>query len=454
MLIDKFKRTLTTQILFAMVLALIVGTVINHFFGESADVQRLLVNGGFHIVGSLFMAALKMMIVPLVFFGLCNGIAGMGDINKMGRLGIKTLTLYLTTTAVAVTLGITVAAVSEVGQGHELVSAPSQVFNSPKPVVLADALISIIPTNPIAAMAAGEILPIIVFSLLFGVALAAAGPAGRPMHSVVESGNEVMLKMISIIMKLAPIGLFSLLAKIFSENGVTIIVPLASYFAIAIFVLLIHAIVTNSLLLTIIGGVSPALFFKKIKAALVFGFSTSSSSATIPITLRCLEKNLGVDRAIASFTAPLGATLNMDGTAIVQGVATVFVANAYGVDLALGDFIAVIGTATVASIGTAAVRGSGVVMLAMVFQQVGLPLEGIMLIMAVDPLLDMVRTAVNVAGDAMVATLVAKSENGLNLEIFNNARMDDSDEDVIDLHALGESTNNSTSAERALADSN
>ena len=435
---SKLKGNITAQILLAMVLALVIGTVINVGFTDNNFVQDYFVKGWFYAIGTMFMGALKMMVVPLVFFGLATGVAGIGDINKMGRMGGKALGLYIFTTVIAISLGISAAVTIGLGEGQDIMKAAQSTFSSAPPPALAQIFIAMIPSNPIHAMASGDMLPVIFFTLLFGLALALSGDEGRPLTSAIEAGNEVMLKMVGLIMKAAPIGIFCLMAKIFSENGISLIIPLAEYFILMVCVLGLHAFGTYGLLLTFIGRVSPVRFFKKMRTNQLFAFSTASSSATIPVTLRNVEKNLGVDQTVASFTIPLGATLNMDGTAIMQGVATVFVANAYGIDLGLGDYLTVIGTATLASIGTAGVRGAGTIMLAMVFQQVGLPVEGIMLIMAVDPILDMIRTAVNVTGDATVTTLVAKSEDCLNLDIFNDPNAVALNQETLDLHHMGE----------------
>ena len=437
---NRLKGNITAQILLAMVLALITGSVINTSFADANFAQNFLVNGWFYAIGSMFMGALKMMVVPLVVFGLATGVAGIGDINAMGRMGGKALALYITTTVIAITLGISAAATVGLGEGQDIMKAAESTFSSSEPPALAEIFINMVPSNPIQAMASGNMLAVIFFTLLFGLALALSGEEGRPLTRTVEAGNEVMLKMVGLIMRAAPIGIFCLMAKIFSENGIALIIPLLKYFVLMICVLALHAFGTYGMLLAFVGRVSPLRFFLKMRTNQLFAFSTASSSATIPVTLRNVEKNLGVDRTIASFTIPLGATLNMDGTAIMQGVATVFVANAYGIDLSTVDYLTVIGTATLASIGTAGVRGAGTIMLAMVFQQVGLPVEGIMLIMAVDPILDMIRTAVNVTGDATVTTLVAKSEGRLNLDTFNDPNAIALNQESIDLHHMGDQT--------------
>lgn len=287
------KGNVTTQILLAMALALVVGTVINIGFADSSLVQDYLVNGLFYAIGSMFMAALKMMVVPLVFFGLASGVASIGDINKMGRMGGKALMLYLLTTAIAITVAISAAILVGLGEGQEILQAADSMFSAPESPALADIFIAMIPGNPIAAMASGDMLPVIFFTLLFGVALALAGPSGRPMASAIDAGNEVMLKMVGMIMKVAPFGLFCLMAKIFAENGIALILPLLEYFLLMVCVLVLHTVGTFGLLLALVGRLNPWRFFSKMKATQLFAFSTASSAATIPVTLRTVEKTSG-----------------------------------------------------------------------------------------------------------------------------------------------------------------
>ena len=285
---------------------------------------------------------------------------------------------------------------------------------------LSQVLIDLVPSNPVAALANGEMLQIIVFALLLGVAITIAGDRARHLLNVFTDVNAVIMQMVWIVVRIAPIGVFCLIARTFSMEGVEAFMPLAKYFVCVVLALTVHAIFTYSVLLKIVGGLSPIVFFRKIRAAQLFAFSTASSNATIPVTLESVQSRLGVDDSVASFTVPFGATINMDGTAIMQGVATVFIAQVYGVDLNLGDFLAVILTATLASIGTAGVPGVGLIMLAMVLQQVGLPVEGIALIIGVDRLLDMMRTAVNITGDAAATCVIAKSEGCLNIDRYTD----------------------------------
>ena len=281
-----------------------------------------------------------------------------------------------------------------------------------------EVLINIFPDNPVKAMAEGNMLQIIVFALLFGLAISKAGEHGARVKQFFDDINEVIMQMVHILMDLAPYGVFCLLAALFAEIGLGVLGSLASYFFSVVAVLLIHAVLVYGGLLTLLGRLNPVLFLQKMRPVQLFAFSTSSSAATLPVTLDIVQHRLGVDKSVASFTVPLGATINMDGTAIMQGVATVFISQAYAIDIGLSGYLTVIATATLASIGTAGVPGVGLIMLAMVLQQVQLPVEGIALIIGVDRLLDMLRTAVNVTGDATVSCLVAKSENALDEEIY------------------------------------
>jgi Na+/H+-dicarboxylate symporter len=361
-----------------------------------------------------------MLVVPLVFCSITVGITSLGDLALMGRIGIKAIFIYLITTAVAISLAIVLSIIINPGQGFEV--KESVTFTAKEAPALSSVITSIIPSNPILAMAEGEMLQIILFAIILGIAITITGKNAEPFKKGLQSLNDIMMSMVSIVMKFAPIGVFFLIAKTFSTQGISMIVPLASYFFTVTIVLLLHVLLTYSFFLKFIGKVSPILFLKKIRTAVVFAFSTASSNATIPVTLNTVVKRLGVNKAIASFTVPLGATINMDGTAIMQGVATVFIATVYAVDLSIGDYLAVILTATLASIGTAGVPGVGLIMLTMVLTQVGLPVEGVALIIGIDRLLDMMRTSVNITGDSMVSLIVSKSENSFDETIFKDPK--------------------------------
>ena len=324
------------------------------------------------------------------------------------------------TTAMAISLALLIASLVQPGVGIEAPAGDYQVRAAPS---IKDTLVNLMPSNPLRAMVDGNMLQVIVFALLFGLAIARSEHQGaRAIQQFFVDLNGVILKLVVILMELAPYGVFCLLVKLFATLGLEAIVPLLKYFLTVFFVLLLHGLGVYALLLRVLARLNPLIFFRKLWPVMVFGFSTASSNATLPVTLRTVEKDLGVDNRVASFTVPLGATINMDGTAIMQGVATVFIAQVYQIDIGLAGYLMVILTATLASIGTAGVPGVGLIMLAMVLQQVGLPVEGVALIIGVDRLLDMARTAVNITGDAMVSLVVAKSEGMLDQEKFNAAR--------------------------------
>lgn len=411
---------MTTKILIWMVAGLVLGSVINVFASDMAFVQDYFVNGLFHVLGAIFINLLKMLVVPLVTFSLICGVCGIGDIKKLGRVGLKSFLLFMFTTASAITLAVFMATLIAPGKDFDLAATEQTVFEAPDAPPLTQVFIDLIPSNPVAAYAEGNMLQIIFFTILFAVCILMIGERGRPIIDVVERLNEVMMKVVTVVMSIAPYGVFALMAKTFSLQGLGLILPMISYFSVVVLVLLLHLTGTLMLLLKFAGRVSPLMFLKKMRGVQIFAFCTSSSNATIPVTLIAVEKRLGVDNSTASFVVPFGATINMDGTAIMQGVATVFIANVYGIELGLAGYLTVIGMAVLASIGTAGVPGVGLIMLAMVFNQVGLPVEGIALIMGVDRLLDMMRTAVNVTGDATVTTIVARGEDGISMDTFND----------------------------------
>lgn len=413
------KLSITTKILIAMALGLVFGSLINAFAAETVFVQTYLVHGLFYVVGTAFVNSLKMLVVPLVTFSLICGVCGIGDISVLGRVGFKAFVLYICTTALAIILALIVAILVAPGKGFERVAGAANFTPKPAPP-LTEVLINIVPSNPIQAFAETEMLQIIFFVIIFSIALLMSGEAGKQITELAEKLNDVMMNLVNLVMEFAPIGVFFLMAKTFSEQGIGLILPMIGYFSVVVLCLTVHLLGTLSLLFQLLTKLSPWVFLKKMRPAHIFAFSTASSNATIPVTLQVVEKRLGVDNATAAFTIPLGATVNMDGTAIMQGVASVFIANVYGIELGVVQYITVVGMAILASIGTAGVPGVGLIMLAMVFNQVGLPVEGIGLILGVDRLLDMLRTVVNVTGDAVVTCIVAKGENELDEAVFYN----------------------------------
>ena len=409
------KMSLTMKVVIGMILGITVGLAIN-LTGMNADgslINRYIVDGAFYVIGKMFVNALKMLVVPLVLFSLVCGVCGIGNVKTLGRVGSKSFALYMLTTAIAIALAITLAANVGIGEGMNLQSASQ--FQARVTPPLTDVFIGIIPTNPVKAMANGDMLPLIFYAILIGISLLMVGKKASRLIETIEILNEVMMKMVTIIMSVAPYAVFALIAKAMAQLGLELLSQLAGYVLVLVSALMLHLFGTLMIVLKVFSGLSPTIFLKKIRDAQVFAFSTASSNATIPVTLKTVIDRMGVNNSIASFTVPFGATINMDGTAIMQGVATVFIANIYGVDLGMNGYLTVILMSVLASIGTAGVPGVGLIMLSMVFTQVGLPIEGIGLILGVDRLMDMIRTAVNVSGDAVVSTIVAKSESKLDL---------------------------------------
>lgn len=414
------KHSLTIRILVSMILGIAVGVIVNLFFKENTFVQSYLIGGLFNVIGQIFIASLKMLVVPLVFVSIVCGTCSLKDASELGRLGGKAIGIYLITTAIAISLAMGAAILIGPGRGVEELVHQVTTFQPSAPKSFSQVVIDMFPSNPIEAMADGNMLQIIIFSILFGVAIAMSGKPGERVAAFFEDLSTIVMKLVTILMNLAPFGVFALLSRQFAELGFDAFRSLLSYFFVVFGVLLVHAFVVYPMLLAFIGRLNPLIFIKKLRDAQLFAFSMSSSNATIPVTLETCVNKLGIKNRIASFTIPLGATINMDGTSIMQGVATVFIAQLYGAELHSVDYLMVIVTATLASIGTAGVPGVGTLMLAMVLQQVNLPIDGISLILGVDRLLDMTRTAVNITGDCMCSAIIAKSEGGLNEATFND----------------------------------
>lgn len=412
---------LTIRILIGMVAGLTLGMLVQ-LTGAGPDslIRTFLIDGLLDAGGQIFIASLKLMVVPLVFVSLVCGAASLGGHGNMGRVGGKTIGLYLLTTGVAISIALVLALMIAPGEGAASADITPSEFVPKEAESIKDTLINIFPTNPVAAMAQGNMLQVIVFALLLGVALSRSGEAGGRINAFFSDLNEVLMKLITMLISLAPYGVFCLMGVLFTKVGWAEIGKLAAYFGTVVLALVLHATVVYPSLLTVLARVNPVRFFGKMREPMLVAFSTSSSGATLPVTLRTVEKRVGVKNEVASFAVPLGATINMDGTAIMQGVATVFIAQFYVIDLSVGDYLMVILTATLASIGTAGVPGVGLIMLAMVLNQVGLPVEGIGLIIGIDRLLDMLRTSVNVVGDGTVATIVARSEDDLDMAVFED----------------------------------
>lgn len=362
-------------------------------------------------LGDLFIRLIKMLIVPLVFSSLLVGASSIGDLKKLGRVGVKALVYFMVTTAIAVTLGLLLALMIHPGAGFVLKDVGKY---EPKPVPsLVDTLLNMVPTNPINAMVTENMLQIIVFALFAGVAITLIGDKGKPFRDFFDSTAEVMYKITGMVMEFAPIGVFALIAWVTGTNGPEVLVPLAKVIFVVYLGCILHAVLTYSGAVYLFARMSPVRFFRGFFEGMAVAFSTCSSNATLPVSMRCAQENLGVPKDISSFVQPLGATINMDGTAIYQGVCALFIAEVYGIQLGLPQFLTIILTSTLASIGTAGVPGAGMIMLTMVLQAVGLPLDGILLIAGIDRVLDMIRTCMNVTGDAAGAVVIAATEGEL-----------------------------------------
>ncbi len=360
-------------------------------------------------IGTMFINLIKMMIVPVVFTSLIVGMTSIGDTKKLGRIGIKTIIIYLCTTAIAILIGFAVAGLFHPGIGMSMTSdAAVEVKKAPS---LMQVLVAMIPANPIASMSKADILPIIIFALFVGVGiLQVGGERAKTLISFFDACAEVCYKIIAMVMAVSPIGVFCLLLPVVAANGPSVLLPLLSVIGCMAIGSAIHAVGVYSTLARVWGGHTPLAFFKGMSEAMMIAFTTCSSAGTLPVNMKNTQEKLGVSREVTSFVLPLGATINMDGTAVYMGICSLFVANVFGVDLSFGQMAMIVLTGTLASIGTAGVPGAGLIMLAMVLQSVGLPLEGLALVAGIDRILDMFRTCLNITGDAAVACVINETE--------------------------------------------
>lgn len=415
---EKKKIGLTTWIFIALLAGALLGVLL-HYVIPDGSVKSFFVNGVFYIIGNGFLRAMQMLVVPLVFCSLVCGSMSIGDTKRLGKVGVKTMCFYLFTTALAITVALTVGNIINPGNGLDVSSLQSAQTTVPESKSFADVLLDIVPKNPINSLAQGNMLQIILFSLVVGIILAKISDETPTVSNFFNEANKIMMEMTMIVMKLAPIGVFCLIAKTFSGIGFNAFLPLIKYMLGVFIALGLQCFGVYLVLLKVFTKLSPIKFIKKFLPVMGFAFSTATSNATIPMSIETLKTKVGVSKKISSFTIPLGATVNMDGTAIMQGVAVVFVAQAFGINLTPTDYLTVIATATLASIGTAGVPSVGLITLSMVFASVNLPVEGIGLIMGIDRILDMTRTAVNITGDAVCTTIVAHQDNALKMEVFN-----------------------------------
>ncbi|ARK32241.1 dicarboxylate/amino acid:cation symporter [Halalkalibacter krulwichiae] len=400
--------SLTKKIIIALVLGVVVGLGFNALapnLFEPVDAYFLTP------LGQIFLKLITMLVVPLVFFSIVLGAAGMGDTKKLGRIGSKTVGFYMITTAIAISLAFAIALLIQPGQ-EGLMADGDAHYEAQEPPPVIETLLNIIPTNPISALATGEMLQIIFFAVMIGFALAHLGEKTKGIYRIFEQGNDIMMYLVTVAMKLAPYGAFALIASALGKQGFDALSSMGIYMFCVILALVLHATIVYSGVVYFLGKMNPIQFFKNFFPAMTVAFSTSSSNATLPISMKTAQERLGVSKPISGFVQPLGATINMDGTAIMQAVATVFIAQVFAVPLTFGDLVTVVLIATLASIGTAGVPGVGMIMLAMVLQSVNVPVEGIALVLAVDRILDMLRTALNITGDAACAVFVERSEGG------------------------------------------
>ena len=391
------KLKMPTQIIIAIILGIIVGL----WLKEKAEHLQL--------IGDLFIRLLKMIIIPLILASVVSGITQIGNIRNLGRIGLKTFLYYLITTTLAVTIGLVLVNLIQPGTGVELANKAAELPEQAAPSFIT-IITDIIPENLFESMSQDNVLQIIFFAILLGAAISSVGEKGKSLLNLFEAFNTVMMKITSWIMYLAPIGVFALMAVTTGKTGLVVIKPLGLYMTTVISGLLIHAFIVLPFLLFIFGMYNPLRFLKDVFSAVATAFSTASSAATLPITMECLEENTGVSNKITSFVLPLGATVNMDGTALYEAVAAMFIAQAYGIELSLAHQLIIVLTATLASIGAAAIPSAGLITLVIVLKAVNLPLEGIGMILAVDRLLDMFRTAVNVWGDSCGTVIIARFE--------------------------------------------
>lgn len=415
----KKKIGLSTQIFIALLIGALFGVVIHYWIPSSYIKDTVIVEGVLYVVGQGFIRLMQMLVVPLVFCSLICGSMAIGDTKTLGKVGVKTIGFYLVTTALAVCVALGSALLINPGRGLDMDAVQKgTVSSTTEATSLVDTLLNIIPKNPVQSMANGDMLPIIVFALFVGIMLAKLGTRGSVVANFFSQFNDVMMEMTMAIMKIAPIGVFCLIARTFATVGFSAFAPMLKYMGNVTLALAIQCLIVYQILLFVFTRLNPLKFIKKFLPVMGFAFSTATSNATIPMSIDTLSKKMGVSKQISSFTIPLGATINMDGTSIMQGVAVVFIAQAYGIPLTMGNLATVVVTATLASIGTAGVPSVGLVTLAMVLNSVGLPTEGIALIMGIDRILDMTRTAVNITGDAVCTTIVAHQNKALDKNVF------------------------------------
>ncbi|CAI8357677.1 MAG: Proton/sodium-glutamate symport protein [Gammaproteobacteria bacterium] len=410
----------TKKVLISMLAGIIFGTILNLFFLPNLFIESFVINTILVTISSLFLILLKMIVLPLIFVSIISGIVSINDVGTLGRLGVKTLSLYIMTTVIAITVALLASSLvsyDPIDTAVNIALPDTDIASESQRNIL----LSIFPENFFAALVDGNVIQVLVFAIFIGTAASYVKDQVSEFIKIIENLNKIFNQMVMFIISFTPFAVFALLAKTFALQGIDVLIPLIKYFLTVVIVLLIHFIFTYSLILKLFSNLSIKNFYSKLKELIIFTFSTSSSNASIPYTMKIVENKYGVKKSFASFSIPLGATINMDGTAIMQGCAAFFLASYYGIDLVFMDFLTIIVTATVASIGTAGIPSAGIIMLSLILTQVGIPLEGITLLLGVDRLLDMMRTSINVCGDTCITCIVASSEKLLDLKKYNNS---------------------------------
>ncbi len=403
----------TKKIIVSMILGILIGVSFNITSLIESSSGTYVINL-LDLISYLFLSSLKLIIVPLIFFSIVCGIVSLSDDVSISRLGIKTLLLYTITTVIAISLGLLFSSFINY-EPIEMKNLDS-VINIEN--IETDG--NIFPNNIFKSLSDGNIIHLLIFAVLIGISAARIKNRIKTFIQYFYDFNDVVNELVKLIISFTPIAVFCILAKTFSTQGIETIMSLGGYFFTVVFVLLFHFLFTFSILIKFFTALNPVKFFQNLKDVVIFTFSTSSSSASIPFTLKATEEKYGIDKSIGTFTVPLGATINMDGTAIMQGCATFFLASLYGIDLGINEIVTIVITATIASIGTAGIPSAGIIMLTVIFTQIGIPLEGITLLLGVDRLLDMMRTSVNVSGDICISCVIASSENKINESVFNS----------------------------------
>ncbi len=410
----------TKKILIAMMAGIVIGIILNLSISSDNAIKNFLISNIFETVSILFLTLLKMIVLPLIFVSIICGTLSISDTNKLTRLGFKTILLYILSTVIAISLALIVSNIFPYSINEIQESSLNELRIDEPKISEKNFILNFIPENFFFALSSGNVLQVLFFALFMGISASFIKKEIPIFVDLIENLNQILINIVFIIIKITPVAVFCLLAKTFANQGIDVLTPLIQYFVLVILVLLIHFLGSYSLFLALFSNLNRYFFYKKLKQLLVFTFSTSSSNASIPYTLDIVTRKYGVDKSFSSFSIPLGATINMDGTAIMQGCATYFLASYYGVTLEFTDYLTIIITATLASIGTAGIPSAGIIMLSIILEQVGIPLEGIALLLGVDRLLDMIRTSVNVAGDTCITCIVAKSEDLINTKVFED----------------------------------